>query len=81
MRDKTDINLGWVVDFHEIKNIVDPIIDELDHNYLNEIEGLDNPTSENIAKWLWERIYKSLNILSKIVVQESPNSGAVYLGQ
>lgn len=71
----------WVIDFSDIIKNVSPVIEELDHNYLNDIEGLENPTSENIAMWLWTRIKPSLPILSKIVVQESPNSGAVYQGR
>jgi queuosine biosynthesis protein QueD len=71
----------WVIDFGDIKGLVEPIIKELDHNYLNDIPGLENPTSENICKWLWKRISPSLPILTKIVVQESPNSGAEYEGE
>jgi len=74
-------NYNWVIDFSDIVKIVTPIIDQLDHNYLNDIDGLENPTSENIAKWLWEKIKPVLSILSKIVVQESPNSGAIYQGE
>jgi len=70
----------WVIDFSDIVEIVHPVIEELDHNYLNDIVGLENPTSENIGKWLWARLKPSLPILAKIIVQESPNSGAVYQG-
>lgn len=70
----------WVIDFGDIAKLVSPVIEELDHNYLNDINGLENPTSENIARWLWKRIKPSLSILSKIVVQESPYSGVVYQG-
>ena len=74
-------NYDWVIDFGEIKGLIEPIIEELDHHYLNEIPGLENPTSENICKWLWHRIQPDLPILTKIVVQESPYSGAVYEGK
>lgn len=70
----------WVIDFGDIKGIVEPVIEQLDHHYLNEIEGLENPTSENISKWLWKFIQPDLPILTKIVVQESPDSGAVFEG-
>lgn len=70
----------WVVDFGDIKAIVEPVVKELDHCYLNEIPGLENPTSENICKWLWSRIHPKLPILTKIVVQESPDSAAIYVG-
>jgi len=78
--DDLDKDKGWLVDFSELKKICQPIIDCLDHSYLNEIEGLENPTSEMIAKWIWNRVRPKLSILSKVVVQESPQSGAIYTG-
>ena len=59
-------NLGWVIDYAEIKSACGPIIEELDHSYLNEVPGLSNPTSENIAIWLWDAIRPKLDILSEI---------------
>jgi len=79
--DQLDTERGWVVDFSEIVKIVSPIINQVDHYYLNEIEGLENPTSENIGMWMWQRLKPRLPILSKIVIQESPGSGAVYAGE
>lgn len=72
---------GWVADFGDIKAIVKPYIDQLDHTYLNDIAGLENPTSENIAVWIWRKLEPELAGLSKIVVKESPTSGAVYTGR
>lgn len=72
--------LGWVIDFAEIKQVMAPALEILDHNYLNEIEGLENPTSENIARWIWNRIHAQLPMLSKIVVSETCTSGCVYRG-
>lgn len=46
-------NTGWVADFGDIKTIAKSYVDQLDHTYLNDIAGLENPTSENIAVWLW----------------------------
>ncbi len=80
MEDKLDPEFDWVIDFGDIKELVEPIIKQLDHHYLNEIPGLENPTSENICKWLWKKIIPNLPILTKIVVQESPTSGSVYEG-
>ena len=60
---------GWVMDFGEVKKICSPIINILDHSYLNEIECLENPTSENIAIWLWEKISKDLQGLYSIEVK------------
>tara|TARA_B100000768_G_scaffold95730_1_gene89360 strand:+ start:3769 stop:4119 length:351 start_codon:yes stop_codon:yes gene_type:complete len=73
-------NLGWVVDYAEIKSICGPIIDRLDHSYLNELSGLTNPTSENIAVWLWETIKPKLMMLSEIEVKETCNTGCIYRG-
>ena len=57
------------------------MIEELDHTYLNDIHGLENPTSEIIAQWIWEKIHPKLPILTKVIVQESPESGAIYTGE
>ncbi|MFL2840981.1 MAG: 6-carboxytetrahydropterin synthase QueD [Pseudohongiellaceae bacterium] len=72
--------LGWVMDFAEIKKIVRPIIKQLDHYYLNDIPGLDNPTSENLARWIWEKLHPLLP-LSKIVICETCTSGCTYQGE
>ena len=72
--------MGWVMDFAELKNICAPYIDQLDHAYLNEIHGLENPTSENIAIWLWDRLRPLLPQLSTIAVMETCNSGCEYSG-
>lgn len=75
-----DDELGWVVDFGEIKRAFRPCYDLLDHRYLNEIEGLENPTSENLAAWIWERVAPELPGLSKIIVRETCTTGCVYRG-
>mgnify|MGYP005651302711 FL=1 len=72
--------LGWVMDFSDIKNFCKPIIEELDHKYLSEIDGLDNPTSENIAVWIWQRLIQKLPELSSIEIMETCNSGCEYRG-
>ena len=71
---------GWVMDFSDLKATFKPLYDQLDHNYLNEIPGLENPTSENLAKWIWQKLKPVLPLLSKIVVKETCNSGCVYFG-
>jgi 6-pyruvoyltetrahydropterin/6-carboxytetrahydropterin synthase len=72
---------GWVMDFADIKTAFQPILDRLDHYYLNEIEGLENPTSENIARWIWRELKPRLLQLHKIVVYETCTSGCVYAGE
>lgn len=71
---------GWVMDYGTIKQICEPVINQLDHNYLNNIDGLSNPTSENIAHWLWERIKPQLPELSMLEIKETPTSGCRYRG-
>jgi len=75
-----DPQLGWVTDFAEIKNACQPVREQLDHYYLNDIEGLENPTAENIARWIWDRLKPELPILSRIEIGETCTSGCVYKG-
>ena len=72
---------GWLMDFADLKERFQPFHEQLDHHYLNEIEGLENPTSENIARWIWDRVKPALPQLSQVVVQETCTSGAVYRGE
>jgi 6-pyruvoyltetrahydropterin/6-carboxytetrahydropterin synthase len=81
VRGEVDPELGWVMDFAEIKDACEPIIDRLDHYYLNEIEGLENPTSEVIARWIWARVKPVLPSLDRIVVRETCTSGCAYAGE
>lgn len=69
------------MDFADIKKAFQPLMDRLDHNYLNEIEGLENPTSEILACWIWARLKPSLPLLNKLVVSETCTSGCVYRGE
>lgn len=71
---------GWVMDFADIKAAFQPLHDRLDHHYLNEIEGLENPTSERLAAWIWERLRPGLPGLARIVVHETCTSGCTYAG-
>jgi 6-pyruvoyltetrahydropterin/6-carboxytetrahydropterin synthase len=75
-----DPEFGWVMDFGDIKAAAKPIIDRLDHYYLNEIEGLENPTSENLATWIWDEIKSALPEVSAIQVRETCTSGCTYRG-
>jgi 6-pyruvoyltetrahydropterin/6-carboxytetrahydropterin synthase len=71
---------GWVMDFAELRQTFQPLYDQLDHHYLNEIEGLENPTSENLARWIWQRLKPALPLLSEVRVQETCNAGCIYRG-
>lgn len=72
---------GWVMDFADIKQATDPVRDALDHRYLNDIEGLENPTSENVARYIWNALKPRLPALSKLVVHETCTAGCVYRGE
>ena len=75
-----DPELGWVVDFGDIKKIMKPTLERLDHNYLNEIEGLENPTGENIAVWIWQRLKPTFPGLFEVKVYETCTGSCVYRG-
>jgi 6-pyruvoyltetrahydropterin/6-carboxytetrahydropterin synthase len=81
VRGDVDPRLGWVMDFAEIKAACKPVIERLDHHYLNEIEGLENPTSEVLARWIWSRLKPGLPALDRIVVRETCTSGCSYAGE
>ena len=71
---------GWIIDFGDLKSAFQPLYDRLDHYYLNEIEGLENPTSENLALWIWDRLSPVFPRLSKLMVRETCTTGCVYEG-
>jgi 6-pyruvoyltetrahydropterin/6-carboxytetrahydropterin synthase len=72
---------GWVMDFADLKAAFDPLYERLDHRHLNEIEGLENPTSENLARWIWRELAPALPSLSEVVIRETCTSGCVYRGE
>lgn len=71
---------GYLIDYGDITRAADPIVKRLDHYYLNEIEGLQNPTSEVLARWIWERLKPSLPLLCTVVVHETCTSSCEYSG-
>ena len=72
---------GWVMDFADISKAFKPVFDVIDHRFLNEIEGLENPTSENLARWIWEKLKPSLPQLVAVHVKETCTSGCIYEGK
>lgn len=80
VRGETGAISGWVLDFADIKKAFNPLHDQLDHYYLNDISGLENPTSENVAKWIWERLQPALPLLSAVEIRETCTSGCIYRG-
>ncbi|MGM9464568.1 6-carboxytetrahydropterin synthase QueD [Streptomyces murinus] len=76
-----DPETGWVMDFGDLKKAFKPLETRLDHYYLNDIEGLENPTSEILARWIWERLQPTLPALSALTVRETCTSGCTYRGE
>ncbi len=72
---------GWVQDFADLGAAFDPLFRQLDHNYLNEIAGLENPTSENLAAWVWQRLRPRLPTLAEVTVRETCTAGCTYRGE
>lgn len=72
---------GWVMDFADISTAFKPVRAELDHYYLNDIHGLENPTSEVLAAWIWDRLSSDLPSLSQVTVHETCTSGCSYRGR
>ena len=72
---------GWVMDFGDLSDALRPVRDQLDHYYLNDIAGLANPTSEVLARWIWERLLPDLPELTQVVVRETCTSGCLYRGE
>ena len=75
-----DPKLGWLIDYAEITEAFKPLLDRLDHYYLNEIPGLENPTSENVAIWIWRDLKPRLPLLTEVVVAETCTARCVYRG-
>ncbi|MEY2571144.1 MAG: 6-pyruvoyltetrahydropterin/6-carboxytetrahydropterin synthase [Acidimicrobiaceae bacterium] len=71
---------GWVMDFADITSAWQPVHDALDHRCLNDVAGLENPTSEVLAAWIWHRLVGALPSLCEVVVEETCTSGCRYRG-
>ena len=70
----------WLMDYAELTRLFQPIWEQLDHRYLNDIPGLENPTSEVLAKWIWDRLKPSLPLLQSVEVAETCNAACIYRG-
>ena len=80
VRGPVDPYAGWVTDFADLSAAFQPLRDQLDHRCLNDLDGLDNPTSERLASWLWRRLAPHLAWLHQITVRETATSGCTYRG-
>lgn len=77
---KVDPAIGWLYDHAEISKAMNPLIELLDHAYVNEIEGLENPTIENMCAWMWRKLAPQLPGLSEIVLYETPAARCIFRG-
>ncbi len=75
-----DPRLGWVMDYADITQAFKPILKQLDHYYLNEVPGLENPTSENVAIWIWSKLKPVLPLLTEVAVAETCTARCIYRG-
>ena len=73
-----DPAIGWVIDYNDIQKAVKPLLEQIDHRVLNEVPGLENPTSELLAKWFYDRAKPSLPLLVKVSVLETPSTECSY---
>lgn len=81
LRGSTGEQSGWVMDFSDIKTVFKPVLEQLDHYYLNDIPGLENPTSEHLARWIWQRLSVDLPQLHAVEIKETCTSGCIYRGE
>ena len=81
LKGELDPHLGWIMDFKELKDSIGPVIDQLDHKLINDIEGLENPTAENITVWIWQQVKPLLPQLNRIELYETPTTGVIYSGE
>jgi 6-pyruvoyltetrahydropterin/6-carboxytetrahydropterin synthase len=81
VRGALDPRLGWVMDFGDLKAAFRPLYDQLDHQYLNDVSGLENPTSEVLAQWIWARMAPVLPGLAAVEIRETCTSGCTYRGE
>ena len=80
VRGEVDVNAGWFMDLGVLREKLEPVRLALDHRYLNEIDGLENPTSEHVARFVWERLEKTLPGLCRVEIMETCTSGVRYEG-
>jgi 6-pyruvoyltetrahydropterin/6-carboxytetrahydropterin synthase len=80
VRGPVDAHVGWFMDYADLDVAFEPLRRALDHQHLNEVAGLENPTSERLAAWIWERLVERLDGLWKLTVHETCNARCVYYG-
>lgn len=81
LKGTVDAKTGFVIDFFDVEKVFGPVLESLDHHILNDIEGLENPTAENIAVWIWTKVKPLLDELNSVKVFETPACWAEYEGE
>jgi 6-pyruvoyltetrahydropterin/6-carboxytetrahydropterin synthase len=81
VRGPVNAESGWFIDYAVITEAFEPLRQTLDHYYLNEIPGLENATSENLCRWIWERLEERLPGLNRVTVRETCTARCDYFGQ
>ncbi|MFH0900103.1 MAG: 6-carboxytetrahydropterin synthase QueD [Pseudomonadota bacterium] len=76
-----DEDTGFLVDYADMDRAMAPLLECLDHHSLNEVAGLENPTSEMLARWLWDGLLLSLPLLREVTVYETWRSRCTYRGE
>lgn len=71
-------HVGWVQDYHEIDHTMKPLLAAIDHRLLNEVTGLENPTSELLAKWIFDHAVVKLPLLKSVTIMETPTTECTY---
>ena len=77
---EVDPSTGFMVDFSLVEEKLDNVKAIVDHRYLNDINGLENPTTEILAQWLWQNLSRDLTTLTEIRVKEHYSRGVIYRG-
>lgn len=70
--------LEWMIDFNDLKKLADPLMKSLDHKLLNEVPGLTNPTSENLAEFIFKKLKPTVAFLERVSIQETPETECSY---
>ena len=77
---EVDSQIGWLIDYHQVSQIMKPVLQQIDHRVLNEVSGLENPTSENLAKWVFDQLKPKISILTSVNISETPFTECIYSG-
>ena len=73
-----DPKLGWVIDYNDVSKLMKPILESIDHRTLNEVPGLENPTSELLAQWIYQKAKPLFSSLVCISILETPFTECRY---